>query len=113
MISMYLFGKPGWELEEGSELNPEILKSVGENIKKRCDEVAKVADKLLIDGWESEVGLYDVHFYHDDVNTTKEAEEHIENIGLDPKIFDIFDFEEGDCECEEFDEEEEEEEEDE
>jgi hypothetical protein len=102
-ISIYLFGKPGVELDaEGEEIDAERLRLLGEELRDRMNEAADAVARLTSAGWDAHVALYDILLSHPYVRTEAEARLHVGNLGLDPDEFFFMEWEE-----EEWDEEDE------
>ncbi len=78
-VSVFLFGKPAWEIEgfEGGELNEAMI----ERIRKK--------------GWEGSGTLYDVSLFKDTL--LGEARRELADTGLDPAL--AFEFEDDDSEA--------------
>lgn len=55
-----LFLKPGWELGEGADAEPALLRDLGEELAGRLAGAADALEALLRRGWSASVGLYDV-----------------------------------------------------
>ena len=95
-LSVYLFGKPAWEVDE-DRVNRQVLRELGVDLKNRLDEVADITDKLLTNDWKSEMGLYDVYFNNNDLNLTQDdLEEYLKGIGVDPEEVSMDDLEDED-----------------
>jgi hypothetical protein len=106
-LMMFLFGKPGQELNEGGEVTPEELRDLGRNLHERLDEAAAIVEKLTGAGWEAQMTLYDVFLSHPYITTAVQAEQQLQNLGIDPEhvcIDEWEDEEEGDVEEDEGDE---------
>lgn len=106
-MSLWLFGKPGQELNEGGEVTPEELRALAEHMHGRLTEAADIVEKLNNAGWDVQMGLYDVFISHRYITTQAQAEEKLADLGIDPeKLFidefeDEEEFEEGEFEEEE------------
>ena len=55
-----LFLKPGWELGEGADADPESLRNLGVELKNRLDRAGDIVDGLHGRGWNASIGMYDV-----------------------------------------------------
>jgi|SRR3989338_848385 len=91
-ISIYLYGKPSWELDiEGkNNLDPEMFKRHGEDLRWRMYEVAETLDKLQTAGWdlaECYGALYSLEFYKD--ITEKEAKKQLNQLGIKTNLIHI------------------------
>jgi hypothetical protein len=84
-LTLFLFGKPGQELEEGGEVTPEQLRALGRDLQARLEEVATVVEKLTGAGWDAQMMLYDIHLSHPYINTAAAAEEKLHDLGIDPE----------------------------
>ncbi len=67
-VSVFLFGKPAWEIEnlEGANVDAELLDEVsacGEELFRRLTRASQIGRKLLDGGWEGCGLLYDIDFY--------------------------------------------------
>src|SRR5262245_57063325 len=83
-VMVFLFGKPGQELEEGSEVTAEQLRALGTDLHARMEEAATIVEKLTAAGWEAEMLLYDIMLANEYVKTAVQAEEVLLNLGIDP-----------------------------
>jgi hypothetical protein len=86
-ISVFLFGKPAWEIErlEGSPIDLELLGAIaacGQELSKRLARAAEVGRRLVAGGWEGVGLLYDVEFYK--AVTLRDAEEELKALGIEP-----------------------------
>ncbi|HZY84936.1 MAG TPA: hypothetical protein VFE78_08900 [Gemmataceae bacterium] len=86
MIMMYLFGKPGQELDEGEEVTPRQLRALAESLHGRLTEAADIVEKLTAAGWDAQMTLYDISLSHPYINTAAQAEEKLLDLGIDPKL---------------------------
>src|SRR2546430_255888 len=84
-LMLYLFGKPGVELNEGEEVTPGQLRDLADDLSARLREAADVVEKLTASGWEAEMALYDIFFSHPYVETTVQAEAMLQNLGIEPQ----------------------------
>jgi hypothetical protein len=84
-LTMHLYGKPGWELDEGEEVTPRQLRDLAEDLHGRLKEAADIVEKLTDAGWEAQMTLYDVCLSHPYINTAAQAEEKLLDLGIDPK----------------------------
>ena len=86
VVSVFLFGKPGWEIQrlEGSDVDSDLLDEVascGRDIGKRMGRVAELGRRLLESGWRGSGGLYDIDFYK--AVSLKEAQEELGALGIE------------------------------
>ena len=88
-LRITLFGKPAWEIEdfEGEELGIEFiekLKKLGDELRERLYELAKLHELLIKNGWTATGGLYDIIYWKD--ISLKEAQEELKKLGLEKYI---------------------------
>ncbi|HZX19412.1 MAG TPA: hypothetical protein VFF13_00165 [archaeon] len=82
-INIYLFGKPEWEF--GEKINPEILKSKGNELKARLHEIGNNLQKLCDNGLEYDLSLYDIMLTK---NTSKiAAEKELRKLGINEEVY--------------------------
>jgi hypothetical protein len=85
-ISVYLFGKPAWELDlEGEDANVQMAMSVralGDELKERLYHASDILTKLVDNGWSGSGTLYDIYLFKD--ITVAEAEKELSGLGIDP-----------------------------
>jgi hypothetical protein len=84
-LLLYLYGKPGQELDEGGEVTPEQLRALGKDLHARLEQAADIVEKLGNAGWEIQMGLYDVCMIHPYLNTAAAVEEKLRDLGIDPE----------------------------
>jgi hypothetical protein len=92
MLTLPLFGKPGHELEEGSEVTGQQLRDLGQDLAARLAEAADLVDQLTGAGWEAQLTLYDVMLSHPYVETEAEARSRLDALGIDPDRIHIDEF---------------------
>jgi hypothetical protein len=92
-VTLFLFGKPGQELNEGGEVTPEELRALGRYLHERLDEVAAIVEKLTGAGWEAQMALYDIFLSHPYINTAAQAEAQLQDLGIDLERVSIDDWE--------------------
>jgi hypothetical protein len=100
-ISVFLFGKPAWEIEgfEGGELNEALIEQIrkkGKELNQNLDEAADTLKQLLNNGWKGTGTLYDVSMFKD--SSLGEARRELAKMGLDPEL--AIEFEDDDDESE-------------
>lgn len=107
-VTLFLFGKPGQELNEGEEVTPEELRQLGRDLHERLDATAAILEKLTGAGWDAQMALYDIFLSHPYLNTAAQAEAQLQNLGIDPEQVSIDEWEDEEEEFEEgeFDEDE-------
>jgi hypothetical protein len=86
VISIFLFGKPAWEIErlEGARVDVELLGEValcGRELHERLRRAAELGSRLLGLGWEGIGLLYDIDFYK--AISLKGAEEELKSLGVE------------------------------
>jgi len=95
-ISIYLFGKPSWEMNiEGGKATPQMLREKGDELKVRLYGAADVLEKLLKNGWtlaEAYGTLYVLQLYKN--VTLEEAREELKKLGIDPEEYYLDEMEE-------------------
>jgi hypothetical protein len=92
-LSLFLFGKPGQELNEGAEVTAEQVRALAEELQARLRITADMLEKLAGAGWEAEMALYDIMLSHPYVRTEAEARMRLDDLGIDPDHANIFEFE--------------------
>jgi hypothetical protein len=92
-IMLYLFGKPGVELNEGGEVTPGELRDLADDLQARLRDVADIVEKLTATGWEAEMALYDVLLSHPYLDSAAQAEDRLRELGIDPEKFHIDEWE--------------------
>jgi hypothetical protein len=85
-IGLYLFGKPAWELDglESQEIKQSFadqLERLGDELRNRLRESARVLRLLIGKGWSAYGGLYDIDFVKDLPKEDAAAE--VKELGLD------------------------------
>lgn len=81
-ISIHLFGKPAWEINS-KEIDGPALRGVGDGIKAVMDTAADTVDKLSADGWDINMGLYEINCTKNDLPQA-EAKIYLEGLGISP-----------------------------
>ena len=86
-VSVFLFGKPAWEIEglEGTPVDVELLGAIascGQELNRRLTRAAELGRKLVVKGWEGYGLLYEVEFYK--ALTLRDAEEELKGLGIEP-----------------------------
>jgi hypothetical protein len=84
-VCLPLFGEPGRELEEGSDLNGRRLREFAAALHERLDKAAGDLDKLTSAGWTAHTALFDAILYHPEIATHADAEERLKALGIDPE----------------------------
>ncbi len=95
-LMVHLFGKPGQELDEGSEVTGQQIRELADHLAARLREDADTVDKLTGAGWQAEMALYDVILSHPYVSTEAETLIRLNDLGIDPEAVCIFEFEDED-----------------
>jgi len=67
-VSIYLFGKPAWEIEglEGGGLDEALIEKIrkkGKELSQSLDEVATTLTRMMKKGWDGTGTLYDVDLF--------------------------------------------------
>jgi hypothetical protein len=86
-VSVFLFGKPAWEIEglEGLPVDLELLSEIascGQQLSMWLKRAAEIGRRLLGGGWEGNGLLYDMEFYKE--ISLKDAEEELKALGIEP-----------------------------
>jgi hypothetical protein len=102
-VNLWLFGKPGHELNEGEEVQADQIRALAQSMHERLVQAADIVEKLTGAGWEAQMGLYDVMLYNPYVRTEADVRIRLDDLGIDPDEVSILEFE-GDEEEDEFDE---------
>jgi hypothetical protein len=105
-VTLWLFGKPGHELNEGEEVCADQIRALAQGMKERLEQAADIVEKLTGAGWEAQMGLYDVMLYNRFVRTEADVRTRLDGLGIDPDEVAILEFE-GEDDEEEFEGEEE------
>lgn len=82
-LTIPLFGKPGQELAEGEEVTAVQLRELGRDLEARLEHAADLVDKLTAAGWEAQMTLYDVMLAHPYITTAVQAEEKLQDLGIE------------------------------
>ena len=80
-VSLPLFGNPGRELEEGEPIQGRHLRNLANDLNERLLKAADLIDKLTLDGWLTQVVMFDVLLHHDDVQTQDQAVARLHALG--------------------------------
>jgi hypothetical protein len=86
-ICLPLFGPPGRELEEGSDLKGVQLRKLAGEFQERLSKAADTLDKLHAAGWSARVAMYDVILTRTGVETKADAEHWLGELGLAAEEF--------------------------
>jgi hypothetical protein len=100
-LSVFLFGKPGQELNEGGPITAPELRDLAQHMHARLVAIAEIVEKLTNAGWEAQMGLYDINLYHPYVSTEAQAEEKLQDLGIDSDMIHIDEWEDEEWENEE------------
>jgi hypothetical protein len=82
-VSIWLFGKPGHELDEGEPVTAEEVRALADELHARLHDTANIVEKLTGAGWEAYTALYDIHFSHPYLTTKTAVEEQFLSLGID------------------------------
>jgi hypothetical protein len=94
-IDLPLYGKPGWELDEGTTPSAQQLREHGQALLKLMDNAADAVERLMAAGWTVEVSLYDLSFHPPEgITTAAEVKEVLVRAGLDAAAFSIVELDE-------------------
>lgn len=83
-VCLPLFGNPGQEMEEGTALKGEHLRTLAVELQERLLKAAETLDKLAAAGWKAQVAMYDAILSHAGVDTREAAERQLLALGIDP-----------------------------
>ena len=86
-VCLPLFGPPGRELEEGSDVKGVQLRKLAADLQERLGRAADMVEKLHAAGWRTRVALYDVLLSRPGVETRDEAVRFLGELALDPEQF--------------------------
>jgi NADH dehydrogenase FAD-containing subunit len=84
-VSLPLFGEPGRELGEGSDLTGRQLRELAVSLHERLDKAAAALDTLEEAGWSVHVALFDAILQHSKIETREDAERRLRESGVDPE----------------------------
>jgi hypothetical protein len=89
LVMLSLFGKPAWELDglEGEELGEDFageLEKLGEELRSRLRDCARILRLLVGKGWSANGGLYDIDFTKD--VPKRVAVKELKELGLDLEV---------------------------
>src|SRR5262249_40901504 len=87
----------GQELDEGAEVTADELRALGQNLNARLQTTADMVEKLTKSGWEVQMALYDLIMSHPYVTTETEARSRLDELGIDPDLVHIEEFDEEAC----------------
>ena len=88
-ISIWLYGKPEWELKNLDEITGEQLKEHGKELMERLNNIGDIVTKLENNGWSKSGGLYDLYLYKD--ISLDDAKKELTNLGIDVGKIDLRD----------------------
>jgi hypothetical protein len=86
-VCLPLFGPPGRELEEGSDMKGVQLRKLAAELHERLHKAADILEKLHAAGWSARVAMYDVILSRLGVETKEEAERWLDELGLSHEDF--------------------------
>jgi hypothetical protein len=86
-VSLPLFGNPGRELEEGEPIEGSQLRKLATDLHERLQRCADLIDQLALDGWATQVAMFDVLLHHREVQTREQAVARLRALGADPDTF--------------------------
>lgn len=88
-ISLWLYGKPEWELRNMDEMTGAQFKEHGKELMERLTEIGDIVDILENNDWSKSGGLYDLYFYKD--ISFEDAKKEVVDLGLDIEILNMRD----------------------
>jgi hypothetical protein len=86
-VCLPLFGPPGRELEEGSDVKGVQLRKLAVELHERLHQAAEMLEKLHGAGWSARVAMYDVILTRPRVETKADAERWLGELGLAAEEF--------------------------
>ena len=86
-VCLPLFGPPGRELEEGSDVKGVQLRKLGTELQERLGKAADILEKLHAAGWSTRVAIYDVILTRPGVETKEETLQRLGELGLAAEAF--------------------------
>jgi hypothetical protein len=86
-VCLPLFGPPGRELDEGSDVKGVQLRQLAAQLQERLNKAAESLEKLHAAGWSARVAIYDVILSRLGVETKEEAERRLGELGLSAEEF--------------------------
>jgi hypothetical protein len=86
-VCLPLFGPPGRELEEGSDVKGVQLRQLATELQERLNKAADTLQKLHAAGWSTRVAMYDVILTRPGVETNDEAVRRLGELGLAAEEF--------------------------
>ncbi len=91
--SIHIHGKPEWDIQtnEDDSFSPDVLRKRGNELQKHLHEVADIMQKLIAQGWDYELCLYDLNFGKD--ITKEQAEKELKELGIDPEVMQLWECE--------------------
>jgi hypothetical protein len=81
-VCLPLFGPPGRELEEGSDVKGVQLRRLAVELQERLGKAADILEKLHAAGWSTRVAMYDVILNRAGVDTKDAAVQRLGELGL-------------------------------
>lgn len=90
---LWLFGKPGQEIEENEPVTPAEVRALGDKLKAHLDVCADIIEKMLADGWEAQMALFSVQLDHPEIETEEQARSHLKRIGVDDRALTLWELE--------------------
>jgi hypothetical protein len=84
LANLWLFGKPGHELNEGGDVTGPEIRALAQCLSERLQRAAEIVEKMTGAGWDAQMGLYDVMLSHPYVRTEAEARTRLDDLGIDP-----------------------------
>lgn len=86
-VCLPLFGPPGRELEEDSDVKGVQLRKLAAEFQERLSKAADILEKLHAAGWSTRVAVYDVILTRAGVETKDEAVQRLGELGLTAETF--------------------------
>ncbi len=88
-VRLTLFAIPGEEIAEGTEVEANDLRVLANDLSVRLAQAADTVDRLRADGWDVQMGRFDLLCTHPEANNPKEAKALLKRINVDPRPFQL------------------------
>jgi hypothetical protein len=88
-VRFTLFAIPGEEIAEGTEVDANDLRVLANDLSVRLTQAADLVERLRADGWDVQMGRFDLVCTHPEAVNAKEAKTLLKRINLDPRQFQV------------------------
>ncbi len=85
-LSIWLYGKPEWDMDLGDKIDPNIFIEQGNYLKEHLHNVANIVKKLNSTGWNCYGTLYTLEFSNENIKTKKEAKQELKKLGITDNV---------------------------